>query len=766
MRNLNRGAKAGLLLLVFVILGACQTTGSGGFSSGNGGAESSRISKSFYTPFFDEGDHLAELVAEGRINDAAKLYAEQKVYFQKNREKHGGLLSDLAGRLNAPIEPTLHSVISKLAAVGWPAPQAEWRQVEASLNWASRAVESYPDHEILRDRAFRSALVDRAKTAITRLDSALRDDASAQFAKFDHFGPSSFFDIYPVDVKSRAFLEKNLPAIADKLAIAESGKLVGFSKSYPRSDIGDAEWKKLGERYVGALLRERPGTAKPDLRSILSTLKQAKEVGFEPERIPELKIAFVEITSRTLLKEGQIEFPVAVEADLPVDMIKEELDKALVDHTAQFADYTIIFDVALAKASRRVTGMKKYPARILAGYRTEPNPEYNVVQNEIAQARMEVQNASMNSASVNSQYCYGMGCFGKAMQQIAAGAVESKAREGLEAVMQKLRDTPMTLDIPVYKKYQYDKAAVKAAKLTTVHYYVVDRDSRSYFKTTFDIEEKKNFHVAYGIHPEDPEKNQHIQEADTEDDVASWEEAPATIPLSQLVAHYLENEGESKPLPNLMALRGEMLRDKNEALKLHREQTYVASTQSDPRFDSVVVIYDFEGGLGSGFFVHPDVVMTNYHVVGENDFVEMKLYDGQETFGKVIARDVRLDLALIKVQARGKPVEFYSKREVELGSTIEVIGHPKRLEFSITRGIISAMREMRPVNIKTDRAVLHVQIDAATNPGNSGGPVFLKDKVVSVVSWGLVGEGTENLNFTIHYSEAVRFLEESLGSMS
>ena len=50
----------------------------------------------------------------------------------------------------------------------------------------------------------------------------------------------------------------------------------------------------------------------------------------------------------------------------------------------------------------------------------------------------------------------------------------------------------------------------------------------------------------------------------------------------------------------------------------------------------------------------PDVVLTNWHVVKETKFVEMKTYDGQETFGKVIAKDVRIDLALIKVQSRGQ----------------------------------------------------------------------------------------------------------------
>ena len=80
--------------------------------------------------------------------------------------------------------------------------------------------------------------------------------------------------------------------------------------------------------------------------------------------------------------------------------------------------------------------------------------------------------------------------------------------------------------------------------------------------------------------------------------------------------------------------------------------------------------------------MRPDLVLTNYHVIEDSKFVEMKLYDGQETFGKVVKTDIRLDLALVRVQQRGKPVRLYQRRTVDLGVTTEAIGHPKGLNFS------------------------------------------------------------------------------------
>lgn len=140
----------------------------------------------------------------------------------------------------------------------------------------------------------------------------------------------------------------------------------------------------------------------------------------------------------------------------------------------------------------------------------------------------------------------------------------------------------------------------------------------------------------------------------------------------------------------------------------------------------------------------------------------MMMYNKQETFGKVIARDAGLDLALVKVQSRGTPVEFYDKNKIDLGSTVDVIGHPRGYEFSITRGVVSAVRRGRTAIMNAGDGVLQIQIDAATSPGNSGGPVFLKNHVVGVVSWGRADQGSENLNFIIHYSEAEDFIKREL----
>ena len=145
-------------------------------------------------------------------------------------------------------------------------------------------------------------------------------------------------------------------------------------------------------------------------------------------------------------------------------------------------------------------------------------------------------------------------------------------------------------------------------------------------------------------------------------------------------------------------------------------------------------------------------------------YVEMKMYDGQETFGRVLGKDVRLDLALVKVQSRGKPVRFYTKNTIDPGSTVEAIGHPKRQEFSITRGIVSAIRKHFSISLPRGSGdeVLYIQTDAPINPGNSGGPLFFEDNVIGVNTWGKSKSISEGLNFSVHYSEVLNFLKEHL----
>ena len=153
---------------------------------------------------------------------------------------------------------------------------------------------------------------------------------------------------------------------------------------------------------------------------------------------------------------------------------------------------------------------------------------------------------------------------------------------------------------------------------------------------------------------------------------------------------------------------------------------------------SVVAIatYDSKGEplmTGSGFFLRPGQIVTNYHVVRGAVRGEIKTLEGKGRIYPVtglLAVDEEGDLAILSVTMppeRARPIELGTKLPEE-GETIVVIGNPLRLEGSVANGIVSAVREVPNVG-------RIIQITAPISHGNSGSPVFnLKGQVVGVVT--------------------------------
>ncbi len=105
-------------------------------------------------------------------------------------------------------------------------------------------------------------------------------------------------------------------------------------------------------------------------------------------------------------------------------------------------------------------------------------------------------------------------------------------------------------------------------------------------------------------------------------------------------------------------------------------------------------------------------------------------------------------------------MKFHSGNDIDIGATTFAIGHPKGLEFSVTRGIVSAIRTHKNVIFKSGKEVYFVQTDTPINPGNSGGPLFLDGLVIGVNDFGISKQIAEGLNFAIHVKEVLKFLKK------
>lgn len=136
--------------------------------------------------------------------------------------------------------------------------------------------------------------------------------------------------------------------------------------------------------------------------------------------------------------------------------------------------------------------------------------------------------------------------------------------------------------------------------------------------------------------------------------------------------------------------------------------------------------------LGSGFIIDENgYIITNNHVIDKAKSISVVFSDNTTIEAKLIGRDAKTDLALIKIDAKHKlkPVKFGDSDKIRIGDWILAIGNPFGLGGSVTAGIISAKSR----DIESGPYDTFIQTDASINQGSSGGPMFnLKGEVIGI----------------------------------
>ncbi|MDX2082321.1 MAG: trypsin-like peptidase domain-containing protein [Terrimicrobiaceae bacterium] len=170
------------------------------------------------------------------------------------------------------------------------------------------------------------------------------------------------------------------------------------------------------------------------------------------------------------------------------------------------------------------------------------------------------------------------------------------------------------------------------------------------------------------------------------------------------------------------------------------------------------------GGVGAGFVISGNRILTNAHVVSNSRFLTVSKEGNPHPFpARVLHVAHDADLAMLTVDDPGffkgsAPLELGGIPELE--STVSVYGYPiggQRL--SVTRGIVSRI-DFQTYSHSGMDAHLTIQIDAAINPGNSGGPVLQNGKVVGVAFQGYSGDVAQNVGYMIPTPVVRRFLRD------
>ena len=170
---------------------------------------------------------------------------------------------------------------------------------------------------------------------------------------------------------------------------------------------------------------------------------------------------------------------------------------------------------------------------------------------------------------------------------------------------------------------------------------------------------------------------------------------------------------------------------------------------------------------GTGFIISEDgYILTNNHVVAkavEGGYdVTVVAYDGTEYEAEIIGADEGNDIAVLKIDAAGlNPVVFADSESIAVGDTVYAVGNPLgELDFTMTTGLVSALD--RTITTEENFVPINMfQIDAAVNPGNSGGPVYnAAGQVIGVVTAKTSAEGVEGLGFAVPANDAVIIANE------
>ena len=175
-------------------------------------------------------------------------------------------------------------------------------------------------------------------------------------------------------------------------------------------------------------------------------------------------------------------------------------------------------------------------------------------------------------------------------------------------------------------------------------------------------------------------------------------------------------------------------------------------------------------GEGSGFIWNNEgYVVTNHHVVADSDRITIIFADGSEYEANIVGSDPDSDLAVLKASLSNQhlnPLELGNSHSLKVGQIAIALGTPFGQEFTMTRGIISALGRSIQSGTRLFPNTQVIQTDAPINPGNSGGPLLNRNgQVVGINSQIVSRNGTNvGVGFAVPIDTAKRIIPELISN--
>lgn len=738
--------------------------------------------------FSGEMREVKRLVDAGSFSEAAQFVAKERSYFSKRLADRNQALPGELQRLGDQLWEQQYKVpvaqaVAGLDAIDSTLVRARWEQQNATVEGAVKlaaALDADFTLQVLRQGDSEKSALKAALARVSALAAASRQQAvdltfddvmlsgrhpttypGARFEATDYAGSEPF----------QALARQRLAALADRAAFLEqSSRLAPY--------LSESSRIAIDQQFIALVRKEMLADGQVRWEELGALLQLRTPFDSAPNPWAGLvRFGHVHLSPGAARQPGAVDFDVPFKQDLPFATVVAESAVLRAADLGGF-DYLLVTEVVQAKMLRDFKSKNAVNSRRKTGERQEQNPAYIGAMSAYQQAMVDYQRVQINAAIPRA--CSGWGCV---LHGIADGFTQSLAQKKVDEAAQVLAQTSQTISVPVYSAYDYELVDVDVAKTADISYHIVDVKGRRVLRNSFRLSEQETFRIAYNVHADDPDHSSIRGRTATEEELSRWEKRHVELPMSALVGGKPGEGAGTATQSDLSALRAML--DLPRATKAASDRPLawergarqatqgrgghdasvaaarggetVAQTIADERFDSIVVIKNASAS-GTGFYVTPELVLTAHHVVRGNDLAQLSFFDGSKTSGRVVYHDVRLDLALVRAQTAGKPLKIHSG-PLRLGETVEAIGHPKGYEFTITRGVVSALRKQRSANIGSESLVEFVQTDTPISPGNSGGPLFLRDAVIGVNDWMRVDKGAQNLNFSVSHNEIRSFLD-------
>lgn len=389
------------------------------------------------------------------------------------------------------------------------------------------------------------------------------------------------------------------------------------------------------------------------------------------------------------------------------------------------------------RRKREAVSSRKVTDRYILGSYTVNNPDYLRYRRDYETAYAEYLSAKQAYNIPNQASNNPLLDFANILNE--SNAVNGAERR-LEAAKRNLNQTPPTIIKNTYTEYQYNEKDVNAEIAVNGVLGCKDKNGRFEYVPVKSVM-REQFIVSIGKRDR---SSGTLLDAHGTSDVDNYLSRNIDFQYGNFVATEEVKKISLSQISNIFNTSKKRTSNTLEAAEpLPIDSTLAA-------FMNSVLLIKTDEGSGSGFYIVSDIAVTNAHVVGNQKFVTVLFENGEESQAKVLRTDPSKDIALLRVLDKRPPIALKRPSKADLAKSVITIGHPNGFNFSVTKGLVSAIRHQ-----KTDIGgrVEVIQTDTAVSPGNSGGPLILNDRAIGMITYKWVTEASEGLAFAVSAGE-------------